>query len=415
MLKGPIARATIRTSFVLGLRLVVQAGTLLLVARMLGPEQFGAFAGVAALAVLLGALSTFGTNLVLFGEVSKDPARRTQVLPYIIPTTLLCGGALLVFYLLLSFWLLQHSGLSLAVLTAIGFTEILLQPLFGLMATEHHALERVARAQLLQNLPLALRLLAAACIITLHLPQAMLLYTAGYLLASILALWFASLYLPERWPCWRQWRLPSRQELVNTFGYAVLNITKTGPTELDKTIALKLLPLEAAGLYTASARVIGAITLPITAMTLSALPRLFRVEGSKKHSGTKQLLVWMYGAAFFYSLILAAVLWLAAPLLARIFGSEYHGMIEIIRLLCLAIPAISLRLVAGNALMALGKPWMRVSFETIGLSTLAIFSIIFVPSIGIKGMPIAMASTEWGMAIMGYLLLKSLQNKGTIY
>jgi len=51
--KGPIARGTVRTSVVLGLRLVVQAGTLLIVARMLGPGAFGVFAGVAALAVLL--------------------------------------------------------------------------------------------------------------------------------------------------------------------------------------------------------------------------------------------------------------------------------------------------------------------------------------------------------------------------
>ncbi|MGH8403185.1 MAG: lipopolysaccharide biosynthesis protein, partial [Gammaproteobacteria bacterium] len=59
--KGPIARGTIRTGIVLGLRLLVQAGTLLLVARLLGPREYGAFAGVAALAVMLGTLATFGT------------------------------------------------------------------------------------------------------------------------------------------------------------------------------------------------------------------------------------------------------------------------------------------------------------------------------------------------------------------
>ena len=63
-MQGPIARGTIRTSFVLGLRLLVQADMLLIVARMLGPHQFGAFAGVAALAVILGTLLTFGIHLV---------------------------------------------------------------------------------------------------------------------------------------------------------------------------------------------------------------------------------------------------------------------------------------------------------------------------------------------------------------
>ena len=96
---GRIAASAIRTSAVLGLRLVVQAGSLLLVARLLGPQQFGTFAGVAALAVLLGTLATFGTHLVLIGEMAKDPARRVQVLAYAMPTTLVCGGILLAAFL----------------------------------------------------------------------------------------------------------------------------------------------------------------------------------------------------------------------------------------------------------------------------------------------------------------------------
>lgn len=83
--RGPIARATIQTSFVLGLRLLVQAGTLLLVARMLEPFEFGAFAGIVALAVLLGTFSTFGTHLVLLGEMSKDPYQREHILSYASP------------------------------------------------------------------------------------------------------------------------------------------------------------------------------------------------------------------------------------------------------------------------------------------------------------------------------------------
>lgn len=51
---GPITKSTIRTSFVLGIRLLIQTGTLLLVARLLGASNYGLFAGIAALAVLIG-------------------------------------------------------------------------------------------------------------------------------------------------------------------------------------------------------------------------------------------------------------------------------------------------------------------------------------------------------------------------
>jgi len=186
MLKGPIALGTVRTSFVLGFRLFVQAGTLLLVALMLGPEEFGAFAGIASLAVLLGALSTFGTNLILFGEVSKVSTGRNKVLSYAILTTLLCGALLFGIYLFVAFWLLPGNSLPVHVLLVIGFTEVLLQPLFGLMGTEHHALGRIARAQLIQSSPLVLRLFTAATIFFFDLTPAM---RAAAILAAALPGW----------------------------------------------------------------------------------------------------------------------------------------------------------------------------------------------------------------------------------
>lgn len=71
MLNGPIARATIRTSFVLGLRLLVQAGTLLLVARMLGPADYGAFAAIAA--------ALFGMATLWYGHTFYHDGRFTNM------------------------------------------------------------------------------------------------------------------------------------------------------------------------------------------------------------------------------------------------------------------------------------------------------------------------------------------------
>lgn len=410
MLKGPIALGTIRTSFVLGLRLFIQAGTLLLVARMLGPEEFGAFAGIASLAVLLGALSTFGTNLILFGEVSKESTKRNQVLSYAIPTTLLCGGLLFAVYMVIAFWLLPDDSLSLRVLFAIGITEILLQPLFGLMSTEHHALGRIASAQLMQSAPLALRLLIAAMIFSFDLTPAIDIYAMSCLAASILTLGIGAFYLPDKWPFWNRWRLPKIVELRYAFGYAVINISKIGPAELDKTLAMKLLPLEAVGIYAAGARVVGAITLPITAMTLSALPRLFR-ESKIYTAGSGVLLRRMYVVAFIYSLMLVGVLSLTAMMLEAFFGDGYQGVGEIIRWLCLAIPGMALRLISGNALMAMDKPWLRFIFEFTGMLILVLACISSVAVIGNIGFPIGVVIAEWSMAAIGYLFVSSVNSK----
>jgi O-antigen/teichoic acid export membrane protein len=403
-IRGPIALGTIRTTFVLGLRLLVQAGTLLIVARMLGPHQFGAFAGVAALALLLGTLSTFGTHMVLLGEVSKEPARRQGVLNYAVPTTLMCGAALFLIYLGINTLALPEVAIPFQVLVTLGVTEILLQPLFGLFATEHLALGRIARSQLLGILPLALRLCAAAAVLLLGFTHPLAAYAWGYICASLIALIFASIamHAPRLLP--GGWRFASMVELREAGAFAATNLTKIGPAELDKTLALKLLPLEIAGVYAAGARVIGAITLPIIAMTLSSLPRLFR-EGLGQPRRTSLLLRWMFGAAVGYGVILASVLWLVAPVFNQIFGPKYQGLDQIIRLLCIAIPGMTLRLVAGNVLMALGRPWMRVGFETAGLAILIVASATLTAYVGTIGMPLALACSEWGMAAIGGALV----------
>lgn len=403
-MKDPIARGTIHTTFILGLYTLVQAGTLLLIARMLGPYQFGAFAGVASLAVLLGTVSTFGTNIVLLGEVAKAPSRRGQILPYAIPTTLLCGGALLAIYLAVCMLVLRIASVPWPVLLAIGVTELWLQPLFNLAAYEHHGLGRIAGSQLLKTLPLALRLVAAAGVFLMHTSDPLATYAYTYPALSLLALIFAIRTLPSAWPALRQWRLPRSAELREAAGYAALAVTASGPGELDKTLATKLLTLPVAGVYSAGARVIVATTLPVNAMMASAMPRLFR-EGRDQPESTRRLLLWIFGATLVYMLAITAILWLVAPVFDWLFGAKYHGLDRTIRWLCLAVPGLAIRMIVGTIMMALGKPWIRVGFEITGLVVLVVAAVALTARFGALGMPLALACSEWAMAIMGTALI----------
>lgn len=403
-MRGPIAQATLRTSLVLGLRLLAQAGTLLLVARMLGPHDYGAFAGIAALAVMLGTLSNFGTHVVLLAEVSRSPGEKAKILPAALSTTLICGSLLFGLYMLLATALLGAVGIGMSVMIALGVAELILQPLLNLPGAEHQGHGRIAISQLLITLPLALRLLAAGTVWLLHPVDPLCDYAFGYLGASALALVAATLSLDQTWPRLRDWRLPRPTELRHAAGYALLNLTGIGPTELDKTLALKLLPQAAAGMYSAGTRVIGALTLPVIAMMLSALPRLFR-EGRTDSVRSARLLRWVFIATIGYSLVLASLLWIAAPMFDLLFGSHYHGLGETIRWLVLAVPGMTLRIAAGSVLMALGKPWMRVGFEVGGLAVLATAALVLTPMFALSGMPLALTFSEWCMAGVGWLTI----------
>jgi O-antigen/teichoic acid export membrane protein len=152
--------------------------------------------------------------------------------------------------------------------------------------------------------------------------------------------------------------------------------------------------------------VIGAATLPVIAMMLSALPRLFR-EGQDRPRRTTYLLRWIFGAALAYSVALAVVLWFIAPVFVWLFGPKYHGIEHVIHWLCLAVPGMALRMAAGSVLMALGKPWMRVGFELGGLVVLIVAALALAPRLAWSGLPLALACSEWSMAMLGWLLISA--------
>lgn len=405
-LKGPIARGTVRTSLIFGIRLVVQAGTLLLVARFLGPDQFGAFAGVAALAIMFGALASCGSHLVLLREMSHTAERGANVLPYALGIIAICGTLLFLAFLIISHSLLHSAQVALPVLLAIGATELWFQPMLVLASIDRQARDKIAASQWLLTLPLVFRFFAA-WIISLSAPVDPLnLYAIAYIGAVLLSLLIGIRGVASRWPSPSHWRLPHRNEWRDASGFAILNLTAIGPTELDKTLALRLLTLPAAGLYAAGSRVVGASVLPIMALMLASLPRLFR---NTPNEGGRKLLHTIFFVAVIYSALTVTLLLVGANILEYLFGQKYSGISTVLRWLTLAMPGMALRIAAGNALMASNHPWLRAGSELLGLATLCTMAWFLAPSHHEAGMPLALACSEWSMAIIGWRLL--LQRK----
>ena len=414
LLEGPIASETIRTSAVFGLRLLVQAATLLLVAKVLGSKNFGAFAGLSALALILGTIASLGVQLVLVREMSRNPKTRNKILAYAIPTTLVSASILLIAYLAVGTSAFNGPTFSFGTLFAIGASEILLSPLLHFCVCEHLALGRTAKSQLLSTLPLGLRLSVAAAIFIHEPAEPLTLYAYGYLITSFISLLAGLSTILKPWPPTGSWRLAKRKELWDSASYAALNVTTLAPGELDKALAVKLLPLGSAGLYAASARVLGAVTLPVIAMTLSALPRLFREKNSPA-TQNKNLLRWILTAALVYGILLSILLYICAPILSWLLGAEYNGIEQVMRWLLLAAPAMALRFATGNILMTLHSPWLRAGFELTGPTCLVFSTVLLVPEYGLSGMAFSMVFSEWIMATTSLFLVAKATKKHSTY
>lgn len=399
MRPGPVTKATFRTSGVLLLRLGIQATSLLVVARMLGPKEFGAFAGLAAAAVFLGALATFGTHTILLRGMSRDPHQRGAVLSRAIGTTLVTGALLLLAYLLLAQLTPAFQAASAATILAIGASELVLGPLLVLAATERQATGRIAQSQALLLLPLTLRLFCAIVILRLAPAEPLDIYVACHLSASAIALIIAITPRSWRWPPISTWRIVPRDEMSDSIGFALSAMSSRGPTEFDKVLAAQLLALPAAGAYAVASRAMGAAVLPVVAMMLSAIPRLF----ADAHAGRRTRLpavIFIGGLA--YGIAAGAVMWVAAPRITPLFGAGYQDVGDMLRWLSLAAPALGLRIAAANILMTATGPWHRMRVEALGIVILASIALLAIPAWGTGGMLIAAITSEWAMALDGW-------------
>lgn len=404
LFKGSIARNTIRTTLVFGLRLAAQAGTLICLTRLLGPARFGEFSAIAALAVLLGTLSTLGTHIVLLGETAISPARRAEVLRYAIPATLCLGILLLLAYLGAIAFVFPRGQIPFFVALLIGASELVLQPLNQLASGELQGLGKTPQAQMLLTVPLFTRALILSTLLLIPTPLALEIFAAGYIATTVLTLGLFQRRLPELWPGPSLWRLPTPTEIRDTIGYAVLNLASNGTFELDKAISTRLIGATTAGTYTAGSRIIGAISLPIVAMSIAAMPHIFRE--ADKHSPTRSPLQRrMFLISGIYGICAGLALWLCAPLFVMLFGEKFLPLPRTLAWLAFACPAVSLRLAAGTFFTGTKHPWLRCGIECSGILIFLILAPILSSLYAYTGFLAALLISEWTMALTGWIYL----------
>lgn len=403
-LRGPIASASIRTTGALGLRLLFQAGHLIVLARLLGPSQFGLLAAVMASAMLLGKLATFGTQYPLLRSTAQGGHTAASVLSYAIPTTLITSSILFAMFLPVAYWLIPtQQDFGIWPLFAIAIAELLTAPLITLFAMAQLGHGRIASSQLIQTLPLGLRFLAATVLFVAQSDQPLLLYATLYLGTSAITLTAVLCTKAANPPKLKAWRTPRLMELKEAAGFGLMDVATAAPSEIDKAIAPYLLTPSLSGLYAVAGRTVGALTLPVSAMMLSALPRLFRAA---KPGRDNRLLRYTILFSFAYSSVLAMALWWLAPFIGRLFGPSYTSLTEILHIFCFAVPVMALRVVANNTLVSLSKPIKRASCELLGVVALIISAATLTQPFGAPGLALSYVICQWTITIAGFWVIR---------
>jgi O-antigen/teichoic acid export membrane protein len=369
-------------------RLTFQFGTFLLLARHLGVDGFGAFAGVLA---LVGLISPFvewgGYSLIVRDIKAGSSAARAfgnslMLSAVTVPVGLLALAALKPFALPAQSWVF---------VLCIGVAQFLGGRTSALVFGIHTAQDDNWRNTILEVI------------------------TGGGLFAFVLALsrfsgdletwgWYYLINsliagaLATAWIVHRHGRPTTDLEDVRTriqpgFHFAVATSAQSAYTDLDKVMLVRLDSEQAAGVYTAAFRLINVAYLPLAAILYTTYPQFF----STGQRGLVETRAWAHRVVRWsvaYGVFASAALWLLAPFVPVLLGAEYAESVGALRLLCVMLLLQGLTQPYGDVLTGTGRQGLRGQVQLGVLVLNIVLNLLLIPSYGWAGAAWASVITQ---------------------
>lgn len=268
-----------------GLRLAMQAVYFVIIARILGPAQYGAFAAVVALVVTMSPFSGWGSGNILIREVARKAETFGPYWGAAVATCLVSGGGLFVVALAVG-PLIVGQNIPYSVLVLVAGSDLVFTRLSGISGQAFQALERLKWTATLQVSVGLFRLAGAIVLLLLPTTATAVSWSICYFVSSALAgcLGLCAVRILLGWG--RLSLAPMRGEVREGF-YFALGLSSQGTyNDIDKTLVGRLDSLEAAGSYSAAYRVFYAIFAPVQAVLSAGYARFFRVDGAVLQAAT---------------------------------------------------------------------------------------------------------------------------------
>ncbi len=399
-----LTHSSLLTMVVLGIRLITQAGSLVLMARLLGPALYGQIAAAVSLALVTGIIPNLGAGLVLMSRMAHESEHApADVWSYTWPLHLGVGIILLAVYLMVA-PTITDAHLPAMVWFLLGTTDILITPSTMHLSSTLQAVERVPLGQLVQWIPLGLRLLVIMPCFMLPASTILTSYASLQCMAAIAGLLCAWRITSRRVSLRAPPRAPRASEIKTGGAYAALSLISANLGELDKIVAVHAVGAYQAGIYATTSRLISAGTAPVVAILMSAQPRLFtfaRRASSELERLVGRIALW----AAAIGLCAALAMLLVRPLLVAMLGTAYHAIPGLLLFMAWIVPVMGLRLTAVNIMIAMGHPSRRIVFDLFGACSLVALMIFFGRRHGASGLGMALLGNELLLAVLGWWIV----------
>jgi O-antigen/teichoic acid export membrane protein len=334
----------------LGLALL-QGLQFLLVARELGPHEFGKVASILAVTAALLPFSGFGLANMMVMHLARG-SKETALLFGNCLAAGLVGGMLLAFIVGLVAVAISGDTSILLVCVIFGVSELIVTKSVDFCQHLFLGLERHAIASRLLLVQSAFRfLMAGALALLITSPTAMdwaLLHLLGGSLAAILVLGY-TLRISGT-PYVDLSRI--FQDVKTGLFFSVGLSSRSVYMDADKAVLGSLASLSVNGAYTAAFRLVFMATTPLTASLLALQAKMFRAGGSVGLEKTVQIAKRAIIVGMAYGMFVGGVLYFGAPLLPYVLGSKYELSVEMLQALAFLPVPLFIQCALSDALTA---------------------------------------------------------------
>ena len=408
-LTSPLARNTLWSLGGSGMRLLIQAIYFIIIARCLGPGQYGAFIAATALTAVMSPFVGLGYGSLLIKNVSRDRRLFAEYWGNGLMMTLV-SGSILTFLAMGVCRLVLPRSIPMQVIILLSVSDLIFMKLLDMAAWAFQSVERLSGNAQLNVLASLTRLIGIAGLaLAVSHPGVLAwsaVYVAGSIVAALVAVAWVTFSLGK--PKLALRRIPG--ESVEGFYFSVSLAAVTIYNDIDKAMVARLATLEAAGVYAAAYRLIDVAVIPVRALLCAAYPSFFRVgkEGlgaTIRHS--RRLLVRIVP----YSLFAFLALLVGAPLVPHILGHQYADITAALRWLALLPVLKTLHYFIADALTGAGHQRTR-TLTQVGVAAFNILiNLWLIPAYGWRGAAWSSLASDGLLALSMWFIVTLLHRR----
>jgi O-antigen/teichoic acid export membrane protein len=388
-----------------GTGLVLQAVYFVVLARLLGAGQYGAFVGAFAFTGLLSSYCSLGSGLILLRHVSAKPDAFSGYWGNIFISVCGAGGVLVAVLAFAAPHFLNSASAPLVIFAAIS--NCLFAPLIEQTARIFQCFQKMRVTVVLNLLTNCMRALTAAgMLFGLHHATARQWAIASTLVTGAAAIIACTTVMAS-------YGRPSfslslfLKHGMEGLGFSFAASTTTVYNDVDKTMLSHYGMNAANGIYSMAYRVVDIATMPIYSIREAVYPKLFQ-HGKEGVADAAELTNRLLKRTVPVSIIIALITFFAAPLIPRFLGPGFAESVAALRWLSVIPVFRCVHIMVGSVLTGAGMQGYRTLAQLAVALLNLVLNVYAIPRFGWLGAAWASIITDGTLCVLTWGILHGI-------